>query len=118
MFLLLTTASAYFIRKGFSRHVMAGSMTRWSRQKWNEGKYLESANWLMASYESALDAGVRWTIVEGFYLDHMIALRNQNKPNEALETCLRALDILAGSDDEGTLSYGCMQMEGQITGQK
>jgi hypothetical protein len=117
LLLLSLGLSAYFIQVGF-RHVWSASILRWSQQEWGEGKYLESARWRIVSYQDALRAGVRWTVVERFYLNRMTELRDRGKPEEALDACRRAISVLAGDDDEGVVSYECAELEREIANQK
>lgn len=113
IFILCVGLSGYFIHKGFT-HVLPQDMLRLSVQKWNEGQYTESIKWFVASYEDALDAGIRWIIVENFYLRQISDLSNEKNFKEALETCARAIRVLNGHDDEGGLSYTCIVLEEQI----
>ena len=117
IFILCVGLSGYFIHKGFT-HVLPQGMLRLSRQKWNEEQYTESIKWFAASYKDALDAGIRWTIVEKFYLRRISDLSNKRKFKEALETCARAVRVLNGHDDEGGLSYECAILEEQMKRQE
>ncbi len=115
LFALMIGSGVYFIHKGIDHHFMATSILEWSKQKWHNGDYVESVKWFIASYKSALDAGIRWTVAEKFYLTRMEELRNQGKLGEALKICHQAVNILGASDDEGMTSYDCVEIEQQIT---
>ena len=115
--LLFIISSVYFIHKGLTQHVLPLSILRWSQQKWNEGQYIESVDWFVAANESAFNTGGRWTIAD-FYLQRIRSLCVEGKLAEAQENCSRAVSILDGHDDEGTVNYMCLMIDQEMLKQK
>jgi hypothetical protein len=109
LLLLTAIASSYFIQIGFA-HVLPASMLRWSQQKWSEGRYGEAARWFLGANQSAFNAGWRWSGAD-VYISRARALQNAGDLRGSLESCVRAVTILDGHDDEGAVSYYCTTVE-------
>jgi hypothetical protein len=113
--ILLVGLGSSFIQQGFT-HVLPASMLRWSRDRWDQGMYVESLRWFVRSHEDALDAGLRWWAARP-YLNRVQELQYTGKLEEALKNCIRAVAILDGHDNEGQVSYACTTIEVLISTQ-
>ena len=113
---LILLACASFRSKGI-QYVLPNSEQRWARQKWSDREYLESMKWFIVANTSAINAGFRGSIAR-LYFKKVVALEEQEKWEEALDVCGKAVRILNGYDDEGSADYHCLVLRETIERQK
>lgn len=110
--LALTAAAVGFAQEGF-RHIEPTRVLKQAEQDRQEGRLGASLRGRARAYVMAIDAGVRWAIAQA-YIDQMIVERADGRLDRALSSCSRAVSILHGFDDEGSLSYECFALEAEI----
>ena len=109
---LLLAAVYEFVGEG-RQHVEPARLFRLAEQDWNTGLRVKALKSYLRASTMAIDAGARWVIAR-FYINQMAAHQAAGQMDQALASCSRAVAILYNYDDEGSLSYECFAIEGEI----
>ena len=98
--------------QGF-RYIEPASVLRRAEETWETGCRGQSLRSYVQASTMAVEAGLRGTIAR-IYINQMMSNISQGELDRALDGCSRAVAILQDYDNEGSLSYECFVIEGQI----
>jgi hypothetical protein len=112
LLLILAVAAYGYAREGL-RHIEPARALRLAQQDWQAGRRGVSVGGHIHAYAIALEAGIRWEIARAD-IDRMMIESQKGQLDGALRACGQAVVIVAGYDDEGSLSSECFAIEADI----
>jgi hypothetical protein len=110
--LILAVLTCALAREGF-QHVEPASELRLAKHNWQRGYLVRSAVSLLRASGMAIEAGARWSVAR-IYISQMSSESASGRLDETLSLCGKAVEILHGYDDEGTISNECFMIEAAI----